>query len=174
MKNTITKIKSRLVSAMDSIKTSTEIITNIGVGVVKQITYSIDKSNFIALFDLLNELNTENEYSYSQNGNQFIVKTDGLKVMFSGNHEMTEVFLLPNAEEIFDFVIPVHYTRLLQGIYLVRGAEHVDIPDIKVSISFIDVQGVKYTRQIFLSINDICIFEDSDGNGMASYKIAIK
>lgn len=147
---------------------------NIGVGVAKQITYSIDKSNFIAWLDLLNELDTENEYSYSQNGNQLIVKTNSSEIAFSGNYEMTKVFLLPNAEEIFDFVIPIHYTRLLQGIYSVRGAERVDIPDIEVFISFSDVQGVKYTRQIFLSINDIYIFEDSDGNGLASYKITIK
>ena len=164
------------VSSNDVINPSTITIPsrNIGVGVARQITYSIDVSTFIELIDLLIVLDNEHEYVYSQNGNQFVITVDGMDIMFSAKYETEKVFLLPNAEEVFDFVIPVQYTKLLQQIYTARGAEYVSIPDIKGTISYTDVQGVKYIKPILLHIEDQYILEAVDGSGCATYQITMK
>ena len=94
--------------------------------------------------------------------------------MFSTKYKTEKVFLLPNAEEIFDFVIPVQYTRLLQQIYTVRGAEHITIPNFKIIVSYTDVQGVKYVNPISLHIEDQFILENVDGSGYATYQIIMK
>ncbi|RBP61048.1 hypothetical protein DES36_11547 [Alkalibaculum bacchi] len=116
---------------------------NVGVGVAKHLTYSIDISTYIDWIELCKELNDENQYTYTRNENQYAVTINNTDIMFSPTYEINKVFLLPNAEESFDFVIPIQYITLLQEIYSIRGREHVVIPNIKVLVTFTDVQGIK-------------------------------
>lgn len=147
---------------------------NIGVGVAKQITYSIDISTFYDWFNLLKELDKENSYTLVQKDNQVVVTINDRNIMFPVKLEENKVFLLPNAEEVFDLVIPMQYISLLQAIYSVHGDEFPDIPDIKLSVSYTDVQGVKYNKQVSLIIMSLYMVEDSNGNGLASYQITMK
>lgn len=147
---------------------------NIGVGVAKQITYSIDSSTLIELLNLLNELDTNNKYTYTQKENQFIICKDGTEIIFPTEYETKKAYLLPNAEEVYDFILPMQYAKTLQEIYYLRNSALIDIPDIKINVVFKDVQGVEYNNLITLTIEDYFYTTDTEGNGLATYKISMK
>lgn len=153
---------------------------NIGVGVAKKITYSLDSSNYISLLSVYNELMPENQYTYNQNGNFLSIHDGNGSMGFNANCQSEKVFLLPAAEEAYDFVLPMQYTTLLQEIYSScharprRNPQPVNIPDIKLNVSFEDVQGVKYSKTIPLAIEILFFAEDEDGNGMATYQIVME
>ena len=150
-------------------------LKNIGVGVAKNITYSIDASSFIELLDYLNGISDENNYTYDEmdDGSLFL-RNGQWQRMVSSTLNSKVLYLLPNAEETYDFYIPEVYLELLKNIYLSCGDEPHNIPAIKINLSFEDVQGVRYTNTVFLTIGTYFYWEDADGNGSSSCRISMK
>lgn len=149
-------------------------VRNIGVGVAKKLSFTITHDNYIAWLSLFNELNPENQYTYTQNGNRLNVSNGATEVSFNADYHIEKAFLLPDAEETYVFVIPMQYTALLQEIFSTRNAAPVDIPDLKIQVCFEDVQGIKYEQTVLLAIEDYILVQDSDKNGFATYQIVMK
>lgn len=149
-------------------------VRNIGVGVAKKISFTISDENFISWLSLFNKLNPESQYTYTKNGSMLSVFNGNTQISFNSDYRDEKTFLLPNAEEIYEFTIPMQYTILLQKIFSTRNAEPVDIPDLEIWVSFEDVQGVTYDKAISLAIEDYFFTQDSDGNGMATYQIVMR
>lgn len=96
-----------------------------------------------------------------------------LQIGFPSNYHVEKTFLLPNAEEIYDFIIPMQYTLLLEEFFSTLNTEPIDIPNLEVQVSFEDVQGVKYSKTILLDIETTSSIQDSNGNGMAICQVSM-
>lgn len=147
---------------------------NIGVGVAKNVTYSFDVSSFTQLINYLNEISDENNYTYHEIDGALLVKNGYWERWTSIPYNPRVLYLLPNAEETYDFLIPEAYLELLENVYFSCGDEPHNIPDIEINLSFEDVQGVRYTSKVFLTIGTYFYWEDDDGNGSSSCQISMK
>lgn len=148
-------------------------VRNIGVGAAKKLSFTINDKNLIAWISFFNELNPENQYTYTQNGKMFSMANQSLQIGFPSNYHVEKTFLLPNAEEIYDFIIPMQYTLLLEEFFSTLNTEPIDIPNLEVQVSFEDVQGVKYSKTILLDIETTSSIQDSNGNGMAICQVSM-
>ena len=149
-------------------------VKNIGVGVAKKISFTMDTDNYLSLLNLSNEINPENQYTYTQKDSRLTISNGLQEFNFTASFRDDKTFLLPDAEETYNFVIPFQYVSLLREIFLTLRASPNDIPDLQIQVFFEDVQGVKYNKTIILSPEPIFAVEDSDGNGLAIYQIAMK
>lgn len=148
-------------------------VKNIGVGVAKNITYSIDGLSFVELLNYLNELSDENNYTCDEVNGSLLIKNEQWQRVVSVSGHTRVLYLLPNAEETHDFFVPDVYLQLLKEVYLSCEDEPHNIPDISINLSFEDVQGVQYTSKIFLSVSTYFYWDD-DGNGSSSCQISMK
>lgn len=149
-------------------------VRNIGVGVAKKISITITDDNYISWLSLFNKLNPENQYTYTRNGSMLTISNGTTQIVFNADYQIEKTFLLPNAEEIYEVVIPIQYTKLLQEISSIRSTTLVKIPSLEVNVSFEDVQGIAYNKKISLNIESYFLTSDSDGNGMAIYQIVME
>ena len=125
---------------------------NIGVGVAKKITFKLEASNFARWLDAYNALYPENAYQYEVDGGVVTILRDGKTLGFSTDYEVDKVFLLPNAEESYEFVLPAEYKALLFEIYKNANTGIIDIPGLEIKVSYYDVQNVMYEETIHLSV----------------------
>lgn len=160
--------KSEIVNIQDGIRFSTR---NIGVGVAKKIIYEIDYSNYIRWIDFYNELNPNNKYIYEINKNMLHISKDGISMGFSPNFKTEKLFLLPNAEEKYEFVLPAQYTMLLQEIYKSFNEHIKEIPDIEVKVSYFDVQGILYEETVYLSVETLLYINNGEEERSVMYQI---
>lgn len=149
-------------------------VRNIGIGVAKKVTIKITYDNYISWLSLFNKLNPEHQYKYTQNGNMLTISNGTTQFAFNADYQFEKTFLLPNAEEICEVVIPVQYAKLLQEISSLRNTTLIEIPNIEVNVSFKDVQGIVYDKKISLKIEDCFLTSDSDANGIAIYRIIME
>lgn len=149
-------------------------VKNIGVGVAKKISFTMDTDNYLSLLNLFNEIHPENQYTYTQKNNTLTISNGLHEFIFTASCHDEKTFLLPDAEETYKFVIPLQYASLLREIFLISRASPNDIPDLQIQVSFEDVQGVKYSKTIILSLEPVFAVEDFDGNGLVVYQIAMK
>ena len=146
---------------------------NIGVGVAKKITYSMDSSNYIRWLEYYNKLNPENPYTYNIKGEVFQVIIDGQKLGFSATEKSEKLFLLPNAEESYEFMLPSQYTFLLHEIYKHSKVGEIDIPDLEIEVTYSDVQNVQYMETIQLSVKTFGLINTEEAS-CVSYQIYMK
>ena len=135
---------------------------NIGVGVAKKITFEVDSSNYIRWIELYNELNPEHPYFYEISNNRLNVSRDGKAIGFSANYKNEKLFLLPNAEESYEFELPGQYKMLLHEIYTYSNEWMIEIPDIVIEVSYFDVQNVPYREKINLSVETMLFIHDEN------------
>lgn len=152
----------------DGIRFSTR---NIGVGVAKKITYEVDSSNYIRWIELYNELNPDNQYLYEIDNNMLNISRDGILMGFSANYKNEKLFLLPNAEETYEFTLPGQYRMLLHEIYKYSNVGVIDIPDIEIKVSYFDVQGVLYEEIVHLSVETIFFMSNGEDEKSVTYQI---
>ena len=156
------------VDMLDGIRFTTR---NIGVGVAKKITYEVDSSNYVRWIELYNVLNPENQYSYEVGKNLLFLTRDDVSMGFSANNKVEKLFLLPNAEEAYEFVLPSQYKMLLHEIYKCSDVGMLDIPDIEVKVSYSDVQGVQYEEIVYLSVKTLFFSSDGEDEKSVMYRI---
>ena len=144
---------------------------NIGVGVAKKITFEVDSSNYIRWLELYNELNPEHPYLYEINNKMLNVSRDGNAIGFSANYKNEKLFLLPNAEESYEFILPVQYKMLLHEIYTYSNVGMLEIPDIEIEVSYFDVQNVLYKETIHLSVETIFFMNNGENEKSVIYQI---
>ncbi len=104
-------------------------VTNIGVGAAKQISFIIDEKNFYNWFEVLQNIETENQYEVGRDKgklwmNKIIPNGGGSRsILYDHENKREQDFLLPNAEEIFELEIPRLYLVLLCEIFACRKTE---------------------------------------------------
>ena len=146
----------------DTYDNITFLTRNIGVGVAKKLTYALDSSNYVRWLEFYNTLNPEDPYTYEIKGDVFSVTMDGQKIGFPAKETREKLFLLPNAEESYNFVLPSEYTVLLYEIYKHAKTWELDIPDLEVEVSYSDVQNVQYKEIIRLSVRTFLLSNTSE------------
>ena len=148
-------------------------IRNIGAGIAKNLSLTITSDSYSSWLSLLDELNSEKNYSFTKEGNRMIV-SDGSKVVsLAANYTVKKTFLLANAEEKYEFILPEHYTALLREMVQTKKQAMADIPNLEILISFEDVQGISYNKKVSLAIKEDFSVLDSENNGLATYKICM-
>ena len=152
----------------NGIKLSTR---NIGVGVAKKITFELDSSNYIRWLKLYNDLNPENPYHYEMNHGVVTISMGGKVVNFAADYKSEKLFLLPNAEESYEFMLPAHYKILLHEIYKNANTGLIDIPDLEIKVAYSDVQNVMYEETVRLSVNTMLFTIGSEGEKSVTYQI---
>ena len=147
-------------------------VKNIGVGVAKNISFSITDECFSVWNDLYNsqvmieqnfpELDKyfpETEYSYTNDEYIFYPK----------------VFLLPNAEETFDFIIPSFYLKTIRTLTTTfNPRKYTGLPNLEVHVSYQDVQGIKYDKTIYLDINVTRYYTNNFDSVCINYEIVMR
>lgn len=146
---------------------------NIGVGVAKKITYTMDYSNLIRWLEYYNGLNPDHPYDYQIKDDVFQIIMDGQKLGFSAIEKSEKLFLLPNAEESYEFILPPQYTFLLHEIYKHSKVGEINIPDLQVEVSYSDVQNVEYKETITLAVKTFSLLNTEKEHGV-SYQIYMK
>lgn len=151
-------------------------VYNIGVGVAKNMNVKIDSSCIDEMIEYLNKYDSKNTYKYEKGKDisQIYINNKSEFVFTSNENLYKRMYLLPNAEENFDFFIPTHITILVKKVYEVFTKQNGEEPDlhIKLNFEYNDVQGLKYKRTI--DLNFVCsLFMDnkSEGYGYFVYSI---
>jgi hypothetical protein len=161
--------------ANSEVNSSIKIISrNIGVGVAKKVAYSLN-IDYIQCLKMLDILNSDNNYSYHIEGDFFNVYIDNhFLFAFSIHNRTDKVFLLPNAEEKYEISLPPSYVLFLQEVARIKDLRPIHIPDIKIIVSFSDIQGIQYQNEVYLAVSVAFFLEDKEGNGVSSFKISMK
>lgn len=149
-------------------------VRNIGVGVAKKLTFTIDADNYFSWISEFNELNPDTPYTYKQNGDLLIISNGSLHNEFNATYHNEKTFLLPNAEETYEITLPIQYTKLLHHFYETQRGQPFTVSDLEINVSFEDVQGIKYDKVISLTIQPSFSFCDANGNGLAAYEISMR
>lgn len=143
-------------------------IYNIGVGTARDVTIKWDKTNldsFIAFF---------------QNNSAVNVKIDGgLLVIDKNGHtkgtglpttEKIE-YLLNSSSDYSSIYIPFVYYELLSEALLNSPDAPLLIPQIGLTINYMDIQGQKYEKEISLSYDVLFSLRSPDGSGYCIGKL---
>jgi hypothetical protein len=143
---------------------------NIGVGVAQDIQLHFPVNNFENLFNYLETQFPNNDYKYEQFGNMVWYTIDGVGFGIPATPNFSKVYLLPNAEETFEFGLSF-YLDIVREIYVKSGTGVLGIPNIQLIVSYKDIQGKLYEENILLGIENIIMGSDENGNGYATYRI---
>ena len=130
-------------------------VYNIGVGVAKNMNVKIDSACIDEMIEYLNKYDSKNTYKYEKGKDisQIYINNKSEFVFTSNENLYKRMYLLPNAEDNFDFFIPTHITILVKKVYEVFTKQNSEEPDlhIKLNFEYNDVQGLKYKRTIDLN-----------------------
>lgn len=146
---------------------------NIGVGVAKRISFKVETSNFVRWLDVYNDLYPENAYQYEVDDGVATILRNGETLGFSTDYETDKVFLLPNAEEAYEFVLPAQYKVLLYEIYKNANTGMIDIPELEIKVSYYDVQNVMYEETIHLSVKTTLFTMNGENEKLVTYQISM-
>ena len=146
---------------------------NIGVGVAKKISFTLDSSNLIRWIELYNTMNPENPYPYQIKNGVMQVTIDGKKIAFEADHKTEKLFLLPNAEESYEFALPSPYTILLYEIYKHANTGAIAFPELEVDVTYYDVQNVQYKETLHLCVKTL-FFINSENQQGVTFQIYMK
>ena len=163
-------------------------VRNIGVGVAKNLSFTMRIENYASWLSSFNEQYPEIQYTYDQQTDFLIVprtnqRSHYASSFYAGSQE-NKAFLLPNAEEVYEFVLPSYCISLLREFALARYSddkanidtdnEVAEIPDLKIQllISFEDIQGVKYNKTIVLKVQPVLsVYDMLQDSGLTAYSI---
>lgn len=148
------------------------IVSNIGNGIAENITYIFDENNEWAkeIIQLLNKMDSESSFSWLEDKTtgEFHIQRYGCNFGGSDN-SCTSPYLLSNCEKTNTVYIPGRCGSLL-SIYI----DHIyyfpekflgyldSIPDLPIKISYYDIQGNKYEREIMLKIRGEMAIKDKE------------
>lgn len=133
-------------------------LKNIGIGVAKNITFAVNVDNCMRLVSILNKIGSEGSYMLSKKENNNLLLRCPNDDIFPYNLESDEkYYMLPNAEKTYKLDMSRIHVDLLRRISQNALANNLpvllmNIPDLEVLVSFEDIQGVKYKKEISLSV----------------------
>jgi hypothetical protein len=132
-------------------------LKNVGVGVAKNVSLTIDIQNCVNWVSFYNDHASENQFEAKRSGDSLIVRFPPDSELTFNPHHQEKSFLLPNAEETLNLVLPDGYADLFQRISSNIPTKPVEEQtyalDLEVLVSFEDIQGVKYEKKLILPLN---------------------
>ena len=146
-------------------------IRNIGVGVAEEVKISIKEED---CWSVIEEFNKTVEYSkieYADRkeniwGSDVVVFADGSKWdFFRFDEDISYPYILANADQECKYMLPSIYACLVNALMIERkelGYSDVgmtgEIPDIPITIEYVDVQGVSYCEEALIHTEYCWIF----------------
>jgi len=149
-------------------------VKNIGVGTAKMISMKIDSQNIYDLIEVINEVDPTNTINCDTKGKNLELTIDNTTFGLSKSLIIEKAYLSPNSDENYEIFIPDPYALLLHKIFELGSEGIKKIPEIKITLSYEDIQGKKYEQNITLEIDPPFYYIDEDGNGKASYLFKMK
>lgn len=147
---------------------------NIGVGVAKNIKILFKMDTLDKWITLLQKERPEKEYSHRISSEGLEVILDGKKTTYSTHVQSTKLYLLPNAEESFEVILPIEYSSVIHKIYEEFQIGRDDLAPIETVIEFEDIQGKSYSQDVSFAVQTLFLTSDGKENGYASYRIIMK
>lgn len=150
---------------------------NIGVGVAKQIHVTINTEKL--LYDMIDALNKNTQY----NPLRYKLNEDGgVLYLFKGTNSLgsskitysDKLYLLPNAEESFNIVIPPLFISVVEEFFVENLRELLENYPLTLNVSCQDIQEKDYPSEIRLFCEPLLLTYGTDGSGYATYKIKSK
>lgn len=129
----------RLINYVGNIKSPVELqipIKNVGVGVAKKVTLTLDDNNFRNWLSELNNLDPKSQFELIQNDDILILSNGEVGVQFPKNHKEENTFLLPNGAGTYVFKIPKYYISLLNEICAILAAKPITSSSSEKTFSF--------------------------------------
>jgi len=145
---------------------------NIGAGVAKNVKISFPHDTWRAWVESLKSYYPDKEYSVGAQRNAVpYVKLDG-NIFSARQSPYEKTYLLPSAEERFDFFLPMlHHITLNHVLEISNDCESILTP-IFLDLSFNDAQGIPFEKRIELSIEITGRMTDGPGkNGYTIFKL---
>lgn len=165
--DTITKMaeENTVVNRLPQMK-----IYNLGVGAAKNISFHWENDKNVRQFQKV--LNNCDDVEVSCIQDLVVIKRPGMESesWILGDEHID--FLLNSTKEYDTLFFPQYYYDLIQEIYLRTDGNQV--PPLYLSMSFQDVQGKVYTREIKVCANISFKYIDSDGSGCCIFDLKVQ
>lgn len=146
---------------------------NIGVGTARNIIIEWNEGNTQRLYDYVKEGSQEYD-DFCVIGDASVVFTYGDIVTVSDCEIPTQIsYLLPNAEKKIDIYFPAYYTQLIGEFIRNPDVEnHEPYPFLLLTITYEDIQGVKYSDIFVIYINKMKLEQHEDGSGNCVFRLS--
>lgn len=142
-------------------------IYNIGVGTAKNISFNWDtQRNMKAFMDVLNLCD---DIDISFDGNMLHLKTPSIKQGIGEPDKSQFDFLLNSTQEFETLAFPFSYYTLIKEAYI--RTDDKEIPTLYLSVSYSDVQGKAYNRNIQINADISFLEQNPDGSGFCIYTL---
>ena len=162
--NTISKMikEDTVINKLPQIK-----IYNIGVGTAKDISFEWNNPKNIKQF--MNILNSYDDIDISFDGSMVNIKTPSIKqgIFIPANSQID--FLLNSTQEYDTLIFPFSYYQLIKEIYMRTDTK--EVPTLNLSVSFSDVQGKVYKKNIQINTNISFMTQNPDGSGFCVFTL---
>lgn len=142
-------------------------IYNIGVGTAKNISFNWDtQRNMKAFMDVLNLCD---DIDISFDGNMLHLKTPSIEQGIGEPDKSQFDFLLNSTQEFETLAFPFSYYTLIKEAYI--RTDDKEIPTLYLSVSYSDVQGKAYNRNIQINADISFLEQNPDGSGFCIYTL---
>lgn len=162
--NTISKItkEDTVINKLPQIK-----IYNIGVGTAKDISFEWNTSKNIKQF--MHILNSCDDINISFDRSMVNIKTPSIEqgIFIPDNSQID--FLLNSTQEYDTLIFPLSYYQLIKEIYMRTDTR--EVPTLYLSVSFSDVQGKVYKKNIQINTNISFMTQNPDGSGFCVFTL---
>jgi len=142
---------------------------NVGVGTAKHVEFQWQGSNIENLYDYLIQCDASKE-DFLKIDKSVAFNYNG-KIVGMGLPSSTSLmYMLPEANEIYDIPLPSAYYLLIQEI-IKSGGTTADIPSLTLSVTYSDIQGNEYIDVFLISIKTQLYTEEPTGSGSATFQL---
>lgn len=142
-------------------------IYNIGVGTAKDISFEWNNEQNINEFIYI--LNSYNDINITYDKGMVNIKTPTSEQGIWGPDESQIDFLLNSTQEYDTLLFPLSYYELIKEFYIRTDAK--EIPTIKLTVSYSDVQGKVYKSTIKINANIYFMTKNPDGSGFCVFTL---
>jgi len=142
---------------------------NVGVGSAKQVVFQWHESNIEKLYKYLIQCDATKE-GFVNFDKSVVFDYNGKIVGMGLPADMSLMYMLPEATEIYEIPLPTSYYLLIQEI-IKAGGRSEDIPYLLLSVTYDDIQGNEYT-DIFLICTKIQLLtQTATDSGNATFQL---
>ena len=142
-------------------------VYNIGVGTAKNITFEWNATKNIKRF--MDVLNSCDDINISYDKGFVVIKTPSKEYSIWEPDQSVRDFLLNSADESDTLIFPYAYYELMREIY-VRTDKKV-VPTLEFVISFSDVQGKIYKKNMQIQTKISFLEQNPDGSGLCVFTL---
>ena len=142
---------------------------NVGVGSAKQVVFQWHESNIEKLYKYLIQCDATKE-GFVNFDKSVVFDYNGKIVGMGLPADMSLMYMLPEATEIYEIPLSTSYYLLIQEI-IKAGGRSEDIPYLLLSVTYDDIQGNEYT-DIFLICTKIQLLtQTATDSGNATFQL---